>query len=311
MISEKTAVVFGGTGFLGRAVVRALAKKGFRVRVPTRDIEKIREINILGEVGQIETLPVSVRSDAAVAAALEEADTVINLIGILAEKGRDTFQSVHVETAARLSRLARAAGVKNFVHVSALGADKKASSRYARSKALGEEAVRAFFPKAVILRPSILFGPRDCFLNRFARMARFSPVLPLIGGGKTRFQPVYVGDAAEAVLACLKKPEAQGRVFALGGPKIYTFKELLVLLLEIMGLKRRFLTLPWGLAKLLAFFLAFLPDPPLTRDQVELLKTDNVVPPHGAAKNFTALDLEPRALEQILPGYLEKFDEQT
>jgi len=311
MIENCTATVFGGTGFLGRAVVQALAKRGYIVRVPTRDVEKAKYLKQLGQVGQIVPLLVSVRSDASAAQAIAGSSVVINLIGILAEKGKDTFQTAHVETAARLARIARASGVKHFLHVSALGADMKATARYARSKAVGEEAVRAFFPKAVIFRPSVLFGPGDSFIERFARLARFSPVLPLIGGGATRFQPVYVGDVAAALMACLDRPETAGRFFALGGPKIYTFKELMQLIFAHLGVRRFLIGVPWSLAMLMAFFAERLPVPPLTRDQVELLKTDSVIgarrhlgPRVSTLGSLESLGLPPTPLESILPNYV-------
>lgn len=305
MIGARTAVVFGGSGFLGHAVVQLLAAQGLIVRVPTRDPEKAKDLKVLGAPGQIVPFALSVRSDAAVTQAIAGADIVVNLIGILAEKGRDTFQTMHVETAARIARIARASDVPHFVHVSALGADAKAASAYARTKAQGEDAVRAFFPAAVILRPSVLFGPRDRFLMRFANLARFVPFLPLIGGGKTLFQPVSVGDVAAAVWAGIEKPEAKGKIFALGGPKIYSFKELMLLLLAALGIKRFLLPVPWSLAKIDAFFLEKLPDPLLTRDQVELLKTDNIVPhAPGAFRTFEALGIEPVALEPMLLNYV-------
>lgn len=310
MINGLTATIFGGSGFLGRVVVQVLAQRGYIVRVPTRDPEKAGALKVLGAPGQIVPVALSVRNDAAVAKAMQGADLIVNLIGILSEKGRDTFQFAHVETAARLARIARAEGVAHFIHLSALGADITSRARYARTKAIGEEAVHAFFPEAVIFRPGVLFGPRDRFLNRFAHAARLSPLLPLIGGGETRLQPVYVGDVAAAILSVLDKPEAKGKIFLLGGPQTYAVKALLARICVAQGLKRLFLPLPWPLAKGAAFFLEKLPDPPFTRDQVELLKTDNILAASlcGAAgiryRTFADLSIAPRSLEDLFPVFL-------
>lgn len=308
MIQNKTATVFGGSGFLGRTVVQALAARGYIVRIPTRHLEKVKDLKCMGFPGQIVPLKTTLRADAAIAEAIKGSEIVINLIGILSEKGRDTFQTLHVETAARIARVARASGVEHFVHVSALGADPNASSRYARTKALGEEAVRAFCPDAIILRPGLLFGPRDHFLARFSPLVRFLPALPLIGGGRTRFQPVYVGDVVAALLACLDRKETRGRLFVLGGPQIYTLQELWLFLLETLGISRPLFPLSWGLAKMIAFFFEFMPSPLLTRQQVELLKTDAVVgtrrqgficPPPAGFCTFEDLSLIPISLETV------------
>ena len=301
-----SVTIFGGTGFIGRAVVRRLAKLGCVIRIPTRDMDKALPLKPAGDVGQIVPFLSSLRSEASVAAAVAGADTVINLVGILFESGQNSFQSVHVETAARIARIAQRHNVKNFVHLSALGADGNASSAYARSKAAGEDAVRAFFPEAVILRPSIVFGPEDNFFNRFAALARFTPALPLIGGGATRFQPVYVGDVAEAVVAALTRPEARGQAYELGGPNVYSFRELMTLMLGEVRRKRCLVTLPFGAAKLQASLLELLPNPLLTRDQVELLKSDNILHPQHA-KTLRDLGLTPTPLETILPTYMDAY----
>ena len=244
-------------------------------------------------------------SDAPLAAALAGADAVVNAVGILYERGRQRFDAVHVEGPARLARLAAAAGVRKFVHISALSADPHSASAYARSKAAGEAAVKAAFPAATILRPSIVFGPEDDFFNRFAGMTRLSPVLPLIGGGATRFQPVYVGDVAAAVLAALDRPEAQGKTYQLGGPEIYSFRALLELMLAEIGRKRRLVTLSYGLAAANARFLEWLPKPLLTRDQVKLLQRDNLVEP--GALGLADLGITPTSLMLVLPTYLDRF----
>jgi len=297
------AVVFGGTGFLGHAIVQALAEGGYHVRVPTRDPEKAKDLRPMGSVGQIEPVWMSLRSDVAIAQVVKDADIVINLLGELAEDKKNSFQYLHVETAARLARLAKTAGVKRFIHVSAMGADAHSPSKYARTKAIGEDAVRAFFPGALILRPNLIFGPRDRFFNRFALMARFSPFLPLIGGGLTRFQPIFAGDVAAFLMLCLKEPEWTGLTFSLAGPKTYTLKELFSILLRTLGLERRFWPLSWRQAKLLAALFEFLPAPPLTRDQVDLLKED-VVLADGEANDLETLGMKPTPLEAVLPRYL-------
>lgn len=297
-----TITIFGASGFLGRHIVRQLAKTGATIRVPTRNVEKAMLLKPMGDVGQVVPFMSSVRSDAAVSKAIGSSDIVINLLGILYEKGRDTFQALHVEAAARIARLAREQGTKHFIHVSAIGADANSGAAYARSKAAGEQAVRTFFPDAVILRPSIVFGPEDDFFNRFSLLSRFAPALPLIGGGMTKFQPVYVGDIADAVMEILKNPAAQGQTYELGGPQIYIFRDLMVMMLHMTGRKRFLAPVPWWLAKLKATFLQMMPQPLLTRDQVELLKTDNVV--GSRAETFEDLGINPTAVEVIVPGYL-------
>lgn len=304
--SSRRVTVFGATGFIGRHIVRRLAKTGVTICAPTRDLEKALILKPMGEVGQIVPILCSTRNDASVAEIVSGSDAVINLIGILYEKGRETFQSVHVETAARLARLAKENGVRQFVHLSALGARVESRSAYARSKAMGEQAVRAFFADAAILRPSVVFGPEDNFFNLFAALARLSPVLPLIGGGNTKFQPVYAGDVAEAAITALAQPQSRGQTYELGGPGVYTFRALLELMLRETGRRRRLISLPWPLASLQAFCLEFLPRPLLTRDQVELLKTDNVVGNSGA-QTLRDLGIAPTALEIVLPTYLRRF----
>ncbi|MDD5586469.1 MAG: complex I NDUFA9 subunit family protein, partial [Alphaproteobacteria bacterium] len=244
MSSPRCATLFGGSGFLGRAIAQELAREGVVVRVPMRHPDRAAALRIAGEAGQIAPFPCSLRRDAEVAEAIGGSDTVVNLIGILAGRSASAFQSIHVELAARIARIAKQQGAQNLLHISALGAEPSSKSCCACSKAAGEKAVRAFFPEAIIFRPSIMFGPDDKFLNRFARMARFSPVLPLIGGGQTKFQPVYVGDVARAALAALKNPETRGQTYELGGPSVYTFRELLELVLKTAGMRRGFVNLP-------------------------------------------------------------------
>jgi uncharacterized protein YbjT (DUF2867 family) len=311
MGTQRIAVI-GASGFIGRSVVKRLAERGAVIAAIGRDVERSRLLAPMGDVGQIAAVRASLHDEARLRAALEHVDAVVNLAGILAERGARTFEAVHHQGPALLGRLAKAAGVKHVVHVSALAADPASPSAYARSKAAGETALRTAFPEAVILRPSVVFGPEDNFFNRFAALAQVIPVLPLIGGGVTRFQPVYVGDVAAAVVAALEDPAASGRTFELGGPRIYTFKELMRLVLAETHRRALLVPLPWGLAKLQAALLEIpskllniLPDPPLTRDQVELLKRDSVV--SAGAATLADLGIAPTAVEAVLPSYIDPY----
>ena len=304
MRSGRTAVL-GGSGFIGRYVVKRLAARGDVIAVGCRNAEQAKFLKPLGDVGQIVPLNIAIGNEELLPAFLAGNDTLVNCVGILQEKGSQTFDLLHHSGPARLARFAREAGVERFVHFSAIGADSRSSSAYARTKAAGEQAVRDAFPTATILRPSVVFGPEDQFFNRFAAIAMLSPVLPLIGGGETRFQPVYVGDVADAVMKCLEDSASAGRLYELGGPKIYTFRELLDLLLSEIRRKRRFLDVPFGLAAAQARLMSILPNPPLTPDQVELLKRDNVV--SSGAMTLASLGIAPTAAEVILPTYLDRF----
>jgi len=304
-MSGGIVTVFGGSGFIGRYVVQRLARAGWSVRVAVRHPVRAGFLKPLGDVAQITPLCVALQDKEAVAAALAGADAAVNLVGILFEGGRQRFQAVQAEGAGTVAAAAAAAGVKALVHVSSIGADQASPSAYARTKGEGEAAVRAAFPEAVILRPSVVFGPEDGFFNRFAEITRLSPALPLIGGGKTRFQPVYVGDVAQAVVTALSDPACRGKVYELGGPKVYTFKALMQLLLKTIGRKRALVDLPFAVARLQAAFLELLPQPPLTRDQVTLLRHDNVVAP--GALTLKDLGIEPTAPEAVIPGYLEQY----
>ena len=308
-MAYRVVTVFGGAGFLGRSIVSALARQGAHVRVACRRPDEALRCKPMGDVGQVAPVAANIRDDASVAAAIEGADAVINAVGILYERGRQSFDAVHRDGAVRIAQAAASAGVTQLVHVSAIGADPQAPSKYARSKGEGEDAVKAAFDKAVILRPSILFGPDDDFFNRFAALARIAPVLPLIGGGHTRFQPAYVGDVAEAVVAALKNPDTAGRTYELGGPQIYSFRQLLELLLTVIERNRLLVPVPFWVAMTKAFFIEiifkFYLDPPLTRDQVRLLRRDNVVT-EGVA-GFADLGITPTAAEIILPTYLSRF----
>jgi NADH dehydrogenase len=297
--------VFGGSGFLGRSLVKRLAGAGAVIRVAVRDPENAALLKPMGEVGQIVPVAASLRDEDSVRAAVAEADGVVNLVGILYESGKQTFEAIHHEGARRVAAAAHAAGAGRLVHVSAIGADMLSPAAYARTKASGEAAVRDNFPEATILRPSVLFGPDDDFFNRFAAMARLLPALPLFGGGTTRFQPVYVGDVAEAIMRSLQQPAARGKTYELGGPRTYSFKELMQIVLAEIRRRRVLLPLPFFVAELQAMFLELLPVPPLTRDQVKLLQRDNVASPD--MPGLADLGIAPTAVEAIIPTYLRRF----
>jgi uncharacterized protein YbjT (DUF2867 family) len=304
-MSFKLVTIFGGSGFIGRHLVRRIAATGATVRIATRRPQGAKFLRPMGDVGQIVPMGVDIFDDAEVANAVAGADTVINLIGILAQSGKQRFDTVQSKAPGRIASKSAAGGVKHLVHLSAIGADASSKSAYARTKAEGEAAVLAAFPKAVILRPSIVFGPEDKFFNRFAAMTQFSPFLPLIGGGNTKFQPVYVGDVADAIMAALHRTNAAGKVFELGGPRIYTFRHLMELMLDVIGRDRTLLSLPWGIASLQASVLELLPGALLTRDQVTMLRHDNVV--HEGASTLADLGIAATAAEVILPTYLDRF----
>ena len=304
MRSGRTAVL-GGSGFIGRYVVKRLAARGDVIAVGCRNAEQAKFLKPMGDVGQIVPLNIAIGNEELLPAFLAGNDTLVNCIGILQEKGSQSFDLVNHTGPARLARIAREAGVERFVHFSAIGADSRSSSAYARTKAAGEQAVRDAFPTVTILRPSVVFGPEDRFFNRFAAIAMLSPVLPLIGGGETRFQPVYVGDVGDAVVKCLEDSASAGRLYELGGPKVYSFRELLDLLLSETRRKRWLLDVPFGLATAQARLMSILPNPPLTSDQVELLKRDNVV--SSGAMTLASLGIAPTPVEIILPTYLDRF----
>lgn len=303
----KTALVtiFGGSGFLGRHTVRALAKGGYRIRVATRHPNRAQYLPPMGHVGQIQLFKCNALEDEQVAAAVHSADAVVNLIGILAPGGGQGFDEIHVETAERIARAARLGGARTLVHMSAIGANEDSGAHYARSKAHGEKRVRAAFPDAVVLRPSIVFGPEDSFFNKFAALARMLPALPLIGGGRTKFQPVFVGDVAAAIRKCIESPASRGKTYELAGPTTYSFKELLQFVLRTTGRRRLLLSIPFPLATIQGAVLGILPKPLLTMDQVQLLKTDNVVSP--GALTLPDLGIQPDSIEAVVPSYLWRF----
>ncbi|MCB5943221.1 complex I NDUFA9 subunit family protein [Acidocella sp. KAb 2-4] len=301
---RKIAVVFGGSGFLGRYVVQRLADRGYLVRVAVRDTESAKQLQPLGGVAQIVPLYAPVGNEAAAARALAGAELAVNLVGILAESRKGDFDRAHTEGAGRIARLAAASGVARLVHVSAIGADAASASLYARSKGLGEVAVRAAFPGAVILRPSIVFGSEDGFFNRFAAMAQVLPVLPIVHGA-TKFQPVYVGDVADAVLAGLDGQA--GRTFELGGPEVARFIDLLRLMLRLTGRHCAIWDMPVGLARAQAALLERLPGKLLTNDQITLLERDNVVAP--GALGLESLGIAPTPMAMVVPQYLARYRE--
>ena len=257
-----TVTIFGGSGFVGRYIVQKFANKGYLIRVAVRNPLAAHYLKPLGEVGQIIPIQASVLSSKEVERAILGADIVINLVGILYEKSSQTFEKIHVEGAKTVAENVKKLGLSTLLHMSALGANKDSLSRYASSKARGEEAVLKAFPTATLFRPSVIFGPEDAFFNRFAEMARISPFLPIIGAGKTRFQPIYVGDVAECFLKAAFKKEAKGKTYELGGPEVYSFKQLMEYLLKTIHRRRLLLPLPFPLAKAMATFAQFLPTPP-------------------------------------------------
>ncbi|WP_374380357.1 complex I NDUFA9 subunit family protein [Dongia sp.] len=304
-MSQGLVTVFGGSGFIGRYVVQRLARAGWQVRIAVRRPDEALFLKTAGDVGQVTPIAANIRDDTSVAAAVAGADAVVNLVGILAEGGPQRFDTVQAKGAARIAAAAKAAGAKRLIQISAIGANPQSEARYARSKAEGEEAAKRAFPDVTILRPSIVFGPEDDFFNRFARMALMSPALPLIGGGHTKFQPVYVGDLAAAVERTLGDPATMGKTYELGGPRTYTFRALMEMLLKGIGRCRLLVPLPFAIATIKAAFLQLLPVKLLTVDQVRLLRHDNVVGANAAG--FKELGLIPTPLESILPTYLDQY----
>ena len=305
---QNLVTVFGGSGFVGTQTVRHLAKAGWRIRVAVRNPGQAYRMRLMGDVGQIDVVQANLRNAPSLARALEGASAAVNLIGLLYETGRQGFQSIHVMGAQNVAEAARNAGVARLVQMSALGADANSPSKYARTKAEAEAAVRAIDPNTVVVRPSIIFGPGDGFFNRFAAMAQISPVLPLIGGGHTRFQPVYLADVARALAQAVSDPTLAGQTLELGGPGVFSFRELMQMMLAQTGQRRALLPIPFPVASLMgtvAGWSRIVIAPPLTADQVELLKTDNVV--SGAHPGLAELGITPTTLDAILPTYLYSF----
>ena len=304
-LDGKTVTLIGGSGFIGRALVEKLARAGARILVLGRNAERVKRMKPLGAVGQITALAGDATDEATLRTAIMPADTVINLVGILSPTGRHNFELMHATLPAQIAKIASETGVDQLVHFSALGASMKSNSVYARTKAEGERALLRQFKTAVIVRPSVVFGPGDSFFNRFGQMAMIAPALPLIGGGTNKMQPVFVGDVADAVMAILQPNFTGDQIFELGGPKIYTFKELMELTLTAVARKRLLLTVPFAVMSLPAFFAGLLPNPPITLDQLTLLKTNNICSPK--VSGFAELGIDPRAAEMIIADYLAPF----
>jgi NADH dehydrogenase len=302
---QHRVAILGGAGFIGRYVVKRLAERGDVLTVGGRHAAAAKFLKLKGDVGQVGLVNLSITDETLLPAFVAGNDAVVNLVGILLQRGGQRFELIHHVAPARLARVAREAGVQRFVQISAIGADPRSTSAYARTKAAGEEAVRDAFPTATILRPSVVFGPEDQFFNRLASMAMFSPVMPLIGGGQTRLQPVYVGDVADAVVRVIDDSATAGRTYELGGPRVYTLRALTELLLAELRRKRLLIDLPFALAALQAQLMSLLPNPPLTPDQVEMLKYDNVA--SSGELGLEALGITPTAVEAILPIYLDRF----
>ncbi len=306
----KLVTVFGGSGFVGRYVVQALARRGYRIRVAVRNPSLAFHLQPLGQVGQIAAVQANLRNRASVDRAVVGADHVINCVGILFESGRNSFDAVQDFGARAVAEAARGVGA-TLTHVSAIGADAGSPSAYARTKGRGEEAVRETLADAVIVRPSIMFGPEDNFFNKFADMARFSPFVPLIGGGATKLQPAYVVDVAEVIARSVDGTIERGRTYELGGPEVLTFRQCMEEMLKVISRKRAFVSVPWGLASLMGSLASSIPfvDPPLTADQVTLLKSDNVVSAAAAkdGRTFEGLSIHPATIGSVLPSYLVRF----
>jgi NADH dehydrogenase len=305
---QNLVTVFGGSGFIGVQAVRQLARAGWRIRVAVRNPGLAYRMRLQGDVGQIDLVQANIRNRPSIARALEGASAAVNLVGVLYEGGRQGFQAVHAMGARNVAEVAREQGVTRLVQMSALGADPDSPAKYARTKAEGEAVAREIYPDAVVVRPSIVFGQDDHFFNRFAAMAQLSPALPLIGGGHTRFQPVFVGDVGKALARVVGDPDAAGRTFELGGPATFSFRELMAMMLAETGQRRLLAPVPFPVARLLGLggdLVAGLLPPPITSDQVELLKADNVV--SGACPGLVDLGITPTTLEAVLPTYLYRY----
>lgn len=310
MRSDKVIGIFGGTGFLGHNVSETLAQQGFRLKIITRHPASAYDLKLFGAVGQITPYYCDYKTQESIDDAVQGCDYVINLIGILYEKNKNGFKHAHVDIPQMIAQACKNKNVQRFVHVSALACnkgDETTKSKYAKSKFEGEQAIQNTYSNVTILRPSVVFGPDDEFFNMFAKLSMFLPALPLIGGGNTKFQPVYVGDIAKAVNNILKNPinEAKGHIYELGGPDIVTFKEIYEILLQETNRKRALISIPWGIAKIQGAVMGLLPKPPLTLDQVKSLKTDNII--DGDEKTLIDLGVEATAMDVILPTYLSTF----
>ncbi len=307
MQPPRTVLVIGGTGFVGRYVVRALVKGGCRVKVVSRNPSAVGAIKTMADVGQVAFISGDLAQPETIIRHMDGVDAVVNLVGILFESGgKQTFNSLHALGAEKIAQAAAKLGIYRLIHMSALGVDRASRSSYAHTKTLGEKAVQMALPSATIIRPSVIFGAEDNFFNQFAGMAMAVHVLPLIGGGFTKFQPVYVGDVAAVIVAAIEQPErAAGRVFELGGPRVMSMRQIFEYIIEVTGRKACFINLPFGRARLLATIMQMLPSPMLTRDQVALLQYDNVI--SGNLPGMEALGVSPTAIESVVPEYLKRF----
>lgn len=308
-VSDRLVTVFGGSGFVGRNLVRALAKRGFRVRVAVRRPDLAQYLMTAGAVGQIHGVQANLRYPESIAAAVEGAEAVVNLVGVMHDSGRNTFDAVQAFGPGAIARAAKAAGVARVVHVSALGLHRDSVSRYAQSKIKGEEAAREAFADTIIVRPSVIFGPDDDFFNKFAALARLSPVLPLIGGGGTKFQPVFVGDVAEVLARGVEGALKPGATYELGGQEVMSLRQIFEFVLKTTNRNRLLVPVPFAVANIQAVFTGLLPKPPLTRDQVSLLRHDNIISPEAEAEGRTleGLGIQPATVEAVVPGYLWRF----
>jgi uncharacterized protein YbjT (DUF2867 family) len=308
-VAHGRVTVFGGSGFLGRQIVQRLTAGGAKVRVAVRRPGRVPSRLAAGKAGQVSAIYADVWDESSVSPALEGSDAVINTVGHYVERGKTTFEAIHGHGAMHVARAAALARVERLVHISGIGADAASVSTYVRARAVGERLVREQFPDATILRPSVMFGPDDAFLNRLAAVARVTPVLPLFGSGGTRLQPVYVGDVAEAVAKVLTTPAARGQVYELGGPRIYTYKALVQLVLAQIARKRLLLPVPYFVWELLASLMTPLPKSLISRDQVIVMTQDNVVGLQAAT--FADLGIAPTSIEEILPTYLDRHPAES
>jgi NADH dehydrogenase len=298
--------IFGGSGFIGRHLVGRLAAKGYQVRIAVRDTESAAPLMTQGNVGQIVGFKTNVRNQASVERAVAGADVVINLVGILFEKGAQNFGRLHVDAAERIAAASRKAGVAQLIHMSALGVSKDHEAAYARSKAVGEELAKAEFPEATILRPSVVFGNDDDFFNRFAGILSLAPAFPLAGGGESKMQPIWVEDLTDAIVRIIETPAARGKTYELTGPDVYSFRELMEKVLEFTGRKCLLLPVPFGVMRAMGAVMSLLPGrPPLTADQVALLKYDNVA--KGDFPNLDTLGITAASIDAVVPEYLRRY----
>ncbi len=307
--SDKIITIFGGAGFVGQYIIKDATRKGYRIRAVVRDVEAAAHLKTQGDVGQVSVVYGDIKNPESYQHTLEGAYAVINLVGLLFEKGKQNFSNIHAQAAEKIAQHAAKSGVKRLLHMSALGIDKATTAKYAKTKLQGEKAVLGAFPDATIFRPSVIFGAEDNFYNQFAQMSVLSPVLPVIGGGKTKFQPVYVADIAKAYIATLDDDSTKGKIYELGGNDIMSFKEILGSVNKMTHRDRMLVTIPSCMAHIGAFFAEFLPTPPLTRDQIELLKFDNVVSDN--ALTFADLGITPTSISEIVPDYLKCYAQKT